>query len=101
MLAAEFKSVEDEIAQMCFGLKEVMFKKPEESSQHLKPLYVRGHIDGRSIFRMLIDGGATVNLMSYSVFKKLERKDDELVKTSLTLNDVGGNLMEVRGVVSI
>jgi hypothetical protein len=90
MLAAEFKSVEDEIAQMSFGLKEVMFKKPEESSQHLKPLYVRGHIDGRSIFRMLIDGGATVNLMSYSVFKKLEREDNELVKTSLTLNDVGG-----------
>jgi hypothetical protein len=38
---------------------------------------------------MFIKGGATVNLMSYSVFKKLERKDDELVKTNLTLNDMG------------
>jgi hypothetical protein len=50
---------------------------------------------------MLIDGGATVNLMSYTVFKKLGRKDDELVKTNLTLNGVGGNPMKARGVVSM
>jgi hypothetical protein len=43
---------------------------------------------------MLIDGGAVVNLMSYSIFKKLERKDDKLVKTNLTLNGVGSNPME-------
>jgi hypothetical protein len=39
---------------------------------------------------MLIDGSTTINLMSYSIFKKLGRKDDELVKTNPTLNDVGG-----------
>jgi hypothetical protein len=50
---------------------------------------------------MLIDGGAAVNLMSYSVFKKLRREDDELMKTNLTLNGMGGNLMEARGVVSM
>jgi hypothetical protein len=38
---------------------------------------------------MLIDGGATINLMMYSVFKKLEREDDELVKTNLMLNGMG------------
>jgi hypothetical protein len=27
--------------------------------------------------------------MSYSIFKKLGREDDELVKTNLTLNDMG------------
>jgi hypothetical protein len=35
------------------------------------------------------------------VFKKLGREDDELMKTNLTLNDMGGNLMEARGVVSM
>jgi hypothetical protein len=38
---------------------------------------------------MLIDRGAVVNLMSYSVFKKLKREDNELVKINLTLNGVG------------
>jgi hypothetical protein len=50
---------------------------------------------------MLIDGGAAVNLMSYSMFKKLGREDDELVKTIMMLNGVGGNSMEARGVVSM
>jgi MFS-type transporter involved in bile tolerance (Atg22 family) len=74
--------------------KEVVFEKPKESSQHLKPLYVWGHINRKLISRMLINDGVAVNLMSYSVFKKLGREDDELVKTNLTLNGVGGNPME-------
>jgi MFS-type transporter involved in bile tolerance (Atg22 family) len=74
--------------------KEVVFEKPKESSQHLKPLYVRGHINRKLISRMLINDGVAVNLMSYSVFKKLGREDDELVKTNLTLNGVGGNPLE-------
>jgi hypothetical protein len=39
--------------------------------------------------------------MSYSVFKKLGREDSKLVKTNLTLNAVGGNQMEARGVVAM
>jgi hypothetical protein len=67
----------------------------------LKPLYIRAHIDEKPISRMLIDSSATINLMSYSIFKKLGREDDELVKTNLTLNGVEGNPMEARGVISM
>jgi hypothetical protein len=101
MLSTEFKSAEEDVAQMCLSPKEVVFKKPEESSQHLKPLYVWGHIDEKPISRMLIDGGAIINLMSYSIFKKLGRNDDELMKINPTLNGVGGNPMEARGVISM
>jgi hypothetical protein len=38
-LSTEFRGAEEEVAQMFLGPKEVVFKKPEESSQHLKPLY--------------------------------------------------------------
>jgi hypothetical protein len=85
-LSAEFRGVEEEVTQMCLGPKEVVFKKPKESSQHWKPLYIQSHIDGKPISRMLIDGDAALNLISYSIFKKLGREDDELVKTNLTLN---------------
>jgi hypothetical protein len=77
---------------MCLDSKEVMFEKPEESSQHLKLLYIRGHIDGKSISRMLVDSGTAVNSMSYFILKKLGREDHELVKTNLTLNGMGGQL---------
>jgi hypothetical protein len=45
------------VAQFDFGPKEVAFTKPKESINHLKPLFVRVHIDGISIAKMLVDGG--------------------------------------------
>jgi hypothetical protein len=36
MLSIEFRGIEEDIAQMCHGPKEATFKKPKESSQHLK-----------------------------------------------------------------
>jgi hypothetical protein len=39
--------------------------------------------------------------MPYSIFKNLGREDDELVNTNLTLNGMGGNLMEARGLISM
>jgi hypothetical protein len=74
---------------MCLSPKEVVFEKPEESSQHLKPLYIQGHINRKPVSRMLIDSSAAINLMSYSIFKKLGSEDNELMKTKLTLNSVG------------
>jgi hypothetical protein len=101
MLLVEFKVIEEEVAQLCLAPKEAMFEKLKDSSQHLKPLYIQGHIDGMSISRMLVNGGAAINLMSYSIFMKLGREDDEHVKTNLTLNGVGGNPMESWGVISM
>jgi hypothetical protein len=79
-LPAKFKGAKEEIAQMCLSPKKVMFEKP---------LYIQGHINGKPISRMLVDGGTAINLMSYSIFKKLGRENDELVKTNLKLNGVG------------
>jgi hypothetical protein len=45
------------IAQFDFGPKEAAFTKPKESVNHLKSLFVRGHIDGISIAKILVDEG--------------------------------------------
>jgi hypothetical protein len=50
---------------------------------------------------MLVDGSTAVNLMSYSILKKLGREDEELMKTNLMLNGMGGNPMEAWGVISM
>jgi hypothetical protein len=38
-LLVEFSGVDEEIAQLCLGLREALFEKLEESSHHLKPLW--------------------------------------------------------------
>jgi hypothetical protein len=90
------------VAQFDFGPKETAFTKPKESVNHLKPLFVRGHIDGIPIAKMLVDGGAAVNLMPYSLYRKLGKQDDELVNTIMTLSGVGtDNSIKARGVTSV
>jgi hypothetical protein len=49
----------------------MIFQMPKDTDNHLKALYMKGHNNGKPISRMLVDGGAIVNLMSYSLFKKL------------------------------
>ena len=51
---------------------------------------MRGRINGRPISRMLVDGGAIVNLMSYSLYKKLGGTDEELIKKNMMVSGVGG-----------
>jgi hypothetical protein len=77
------------VAQFDFDPKKTSFTKPKELVNHLKPLFVRGHIDGILIAKMSVDGGATVNLTPYSLYRKLGKQDDELVKTNMTLSGVG------------
>jgi hypothetical protein len=55
----------------------------------LKILYIR--FDGTPISRMLVDGGAIINLMSYSFSKKMGKFDEELIKTNMTINGVNGS----------
>ena len=80
---------EEETAHLDFGHCEDIFQKPKDSDNHLKALYVRGHINGKPVSRMLVDSGAIVNLMPYSLYKKLGGMDGELIKTNMTVNCVG------------
>jgi hypothetical protein len=89
------------VAQFDFGPKDIVFTKPKESVNHLKSHYVHVHLDGTSISKMIIDGGATINLMPYPLYRKLDKQDSELIITNMMLNGVGSNsLIEVKGVMS-
>jgi hypothetical protein len=103
--SADYTIVGDDepvVAEFDFGPKEDAFTKPKESVNHLKPLFVYGHIDGIPIAKMLVDGGAAVNLMPYSLYRKLGKQDDELVKTNMTLSGVrNDSSIKARGVTSV
>ena len=92
----------EETAHLDFGPREAIFHKPKDSDNHLKALYVRGHINGKPVSRMLVDSGAIVNLMPYSLYKKLGGMDEELIKTNMTVSGVGGgDPIGAKGVASM
>ena len=43
---------------------------------HLKALYVKGFVDGKPMSKILVDGGASVNLMPYTTFCKLGKEPE-------------------------
>lgn len=45
-LPAEFRVPEEEVAELVLGPKTTVFRKPEKVGEHLKLLFIKGHIDG-------------------------------------------------------
>ena len=77
---------EEDMANLQFGPREAMFQKPSKNDNHLKALYMRGHINGKPVTHMLVDGGAIVNFMPYSLYKRLGGQDEDLIKTNMTVS---------------
>ena len=50
---------------------------------------------------MLVDTGAAVNLMPYSVLRRLGRSTADLIKTIVMLNDFNGQPLEAQGVLNV
>jgi hypothetical protein len=89
-------------AQLDFGLRPVIFEKPREKNyKHLKALYLKGYINGHPVNKMLVDTGATVNIMPYSVLRRLGCSAKDLIKTNVTLSDFNGQASEAQGVLNV
>jgi hypothetical protein len=61
------------VAQLDFGPWPIIFEKHREKNyKHLKALYLMGYINGHPVNKMLVDTGAAVNIMPYSVLRRLD-----------------------------
>ena len=96
----EFMALDDEdhkpelekaMAQLNLEPLPATFEKPEDDKrQHLKALFMKGLVDGKPVTKMLVDGGATVNIMPYVMLRKLGKNQDDLTKTDMMLKDFEG-----------
>jgi hypothetical protein len=42
--------------------KQATFDKPAKN-RHMRPLYLRGYVNGKPLTKMFVDGGAAINVM--------------------------------------
>ena len=80
-----------------FAPQSAIFQKLADHVNHLKPLHVKGYINGKLVNNMLVDNGAMVNLMPYSLYKKPGGYDEELIKNKRTVKGAGGNSISAKG----
>jgi hypothetical protein len=50
---------------------------------------------------MLLDGGAAVNLMPYTMLRKIGKSDEDLTQTDVMLVDFEGNVSPAQGAIYV
>jgi hypothetical protein len=76
--------------------KQATFDKPARN-RHMRPQYLKGYVNGKPLTKMFVDGGAAVNVMPYTTFRKLGMGPGDLTPTSIILNDFAGNPSDTKG----
>jgi hypothetical protein len=90
----EETSLDDEqlgglMAQLVLA-KQAIFDKPAKN-RHMRLLYLKEYVNGKPLTKMFVDGGAAVNVMPYTTFRKLGMGPGDLTPTSIILNDFAEN----------
>jgi len=90
------------IAQLALDPMMAMFEKPSDDERHhLNALFVEGRVDGQPMTKIVIDGGAAINIMPYTVYRKLDKGDQDLTKTDMMLKNFEGNVSPVKGAICV
>jgi hypothetical protein len=98
-IPAEFRAATKHVVELALGAERAVFEKPENLGAHMKPLFIRGHLDRTPIRHMLIDGGASINILPLSLFKKLNHIEGDIKRTNLSLSSFAGGPMEAKGII--
>jgi len=68
-----------------------VFERPDVSMRlHLKPLFIQAKINGVGVNKVLVDGGATVNLLPQYFLKKIGLFDSDLKPHDVILTNYEG-----------
>lgn len=79
-------------------------------TMHLKPLYLynrsiyiynnnrKVHLEGVPVSWVLVDGGAAVNILPWSVLNRLGKNKDDLLPTDLCIINFTGGISKTMGV---
>ena len=80
--------VTTESSEECRPQKVILEKLSVEMTRHIKLLYVRACLNDKSISKVLIDNGSTVNVMPLRMLSALGRSISDLIETEVFIGEV-------------
>jgi hypothetical protein len=98
-IPVEFCAPMEDVAELALGAERAVFEKPKNPGAHMNPLFIQGHLDRTSIGHMLVDGGASINILPLSLFKKLSHVEGDFKRTNLSLSGFAGDPTEAKGII--
>ena len=72
-----------------------------EMIRHIKPLYVRAHLNGRPVSKVLIDNESAVNVMPLRMPRALGRSINDMIETKLAVSAFTGEVSKTLGILPI
>ncbi|XP_070674744.1 uncharacterized protein [Malus domestica] len=80
----------------------MVFSRPNMIiANHLKPINVAAHLEGVPFKRVLIDGGAAVNVLPAKQMKKIGRGIKDLIPIDLTVSSFSGTITRTHGILPL
>ncbi|BFG35130.1 hypothetical protein CerSpe_214040 [Prunus speciosa] len=68
-------------------------------TKHLRPLFISARINGVPFKKVLIDGGAAVNILPFKRLEKLGKNKADLIPTYLTVSNFAGTITATHGIL--
>jgi hypothetical protein len=85
-----------------FEASKMVFEKPsKQMTQHLKPIYIKAHMNGRPMNKVLVDNGAAVNILPYKMLSKLAKTEKDLTPSDMAVNGFRGEPTLTKGIIPI
>ena len=81
--------------------KVILEKLFMEMMRHIKPLYVRAHLNGKSISKVLIDNRSVINVMSLRMLRALGRSINDLIETEVAVSNFIREVSNILGILPI
>ena len=85
----------------CKPYKVILEKAFVETTRHIKPLYVKSHLNGRPVSKVLIDNGSAVNVMPLRILRALGRSINDLIETEVVVSTFTGEVSKTLGILAI
>jgi len=86
----------------CVEDQHAFFERPIDSMKlHLKPLFIQAKINGVGVNKVLVDGGATINLLPQSFLKKIRLFDSDLKPHNVVLTNYEGTTGNSLGAIEV
>lgn len=86
----------------CVEEQNSFFERPEEGMKsHLKPLFIRGKVENFGVNKILVDGGADVNLMLHYMLKRIGKDNTDTKPHNMVLSNYEGKLGTTMGVIQV
>ncbi|CAL2266703.1 unnamed protein product [Prunus armeniaca] len=82
---------------LAVAFNEVIPRGEPNKYRHLEPLYISAHVEGVLVSKVFVDYGAMVNILPYSLMKKLDKSKEDLIPSDVVMSSFVGNKSKTIG----